>query len=279
MKHCQQCNLDFPGSYRFCGSCGGALSDSTRCPGCGELTEARWTFCTNCGGQLLSRSKGDRAVQSDSPSPVRTSAGPPSSFSPVTSPAQPETTHAFEHQSNNGGLHEWYAAPDLFDETTQTTAAPIVRQELVPPTTIAVPSVAAHPHAGNGKTAPTLTMLAAYGKPEADPPELQSRHALLLGLLFLVFVAVLGVGGWYWWTHRASAAQSPPRIESTTAPGAADSSSSSSSTSAATIASEQSLASNAADEEWKRLREQRINAKPSDSDAVIASLNDAEKKY
>ena len=67
MKHCQQCNLDFPSSYHFCGSCGGALSDSTRCPGCGELAEAKWTFCTNCGGQLLSESKGDRALPSDAP--------------------------------------------------------------------------------------------------------------------------------------------------------------------------------------------------------------------
>ena len=120
-------------------------------------------------------------------------------------------------------------------------------------------------------------MLAAYGKPETDPPEIQSRHALLLGLLFLIFVGVLGAGVLYWWTHRASATQSPPQIESTTAPKAADSSSSS--TSAATTASGQSFAGNPADEEWKRLREKRISAKPSDSSAVISSLDDAERKY
>ena len=280
MKHCQQCNLDFPGSYRFCGSCGGALSDSSRCPGCGELTEGRWSFCTNCGSQLLSGSKGDRALPSDVPELAGTSAGPPSSFStPVTSPSLTETTHAFEQQSKNAALQEWYAAPDLLDETTQTPATPMLRQELAPKTTVAAPRVTAHPQAGNGKAPPTLTMLAAYGKSETAPPEWQTRHALLLGLLFLVFVGVLGAGGVSWWTHRASAAQSPPQIESTTAPKAADSSSSSSSTSAATTASERSSAVSPADEEWKRLREKRISAKPSESSAVIASLDDAEKKY
>ena len=142
---------------------------------------------------------------------------------------------------------------------------------------MAAPRVTAHPQAGNGKTAPTLTMLAAYGKSETDQPEWQGRQLLLLGLVFLIFVGVLGAGGWYWWTHRASAAQSPPQIESTTAPKAADSSSSS--TSAATTASERSFAGSPADEEWKRLREKRISAKPSDSSAVIASLDEAEKKY
>ena len=280
MKHCQQCNLDFPGSYRFCGSCGGALSDSTRCLGCGELAEAKWTFCTNCGGQLLSESKGDRALPSDDPEPAKISAGPPSSFStPVTSPSQTETTQPSGQQLNSGALHEWYAAPDLFEETTETPAAPIPRHELVPKTTVAAPQVIAHPQAGNGKAAPTLTMLEAYGKSETAPPEWQGRRALLLGLLFLIFVGVLGAGGWYWWTHRASAAQSPPQIESTTAPKSADSSASSSSTSAAKPASERSLVSSPADEEWRRLREKRISAKPSESSAVIASLDDAERKY
>ena len=37
MKHCPKCNLDFPDAYKFCGSCGGAVSDSRRGPGCGEL--------------------------------------------------------------------------------------------------------------------------------------------------------------------------------------------------------------------------------------------------
>lgn len=277
MKHCQECNLDFPGSYRFCGSCGGALSDSTRCPGCGELAEARWAFCTSCGGQL-SRSKGEPALNSDAPELAGISAGQPSSFSvPIASPSQKQTSHAVERQSNNGTFQEWYASPDLFEETTQTTAAPILRQELAPKTTIAVPQVTAPPETGNGKTAPSLTMLAAYGQPEPAAPETQSRHGLLLGLLFLVFVVVLVAGGWYLLAHRTPAAQSPPRIESTTASQAADSSSSS--TSAAKPGSERSLVSSPADLEWKRLREQRIGAKPSESSAVVSALAEAEKKY
>ena len=202
---------------------------------------------------------------------------------PVAAISQTPTMHAFE-QTKHSALHEWYAAPDLFEEETQTPAAPILRQELVPTATVAAPQVAAlpqagngKPHVGNGKAPPTLTMLAAYGKRETEPTEVQGRHALLLGLLFLIFVGVLGAGSWYWWKHRAAAVQAPPRIESTTAPNSADSSSSS--TSAVTTASERSSASNPADEEWKQLREKRIGVKPSDSSGVIAALDDAEKKY
>src|SRR5262249_21689708 len=54
MKHCEQCNLDFPDHFRFCGSCGGGLVDTRKCPSCGELTESRWPFCTSCGSQLSS---------------------------------------------------------------------------------------------------------------------------------------------------------------------------------------------------------------------------------
>jgi len=50
--------------------------------------------------------------------------------------------------------------------------------------------------------------------------------------------------------------------------------SSSATTTAAPIAP-----SGGAEEEWKRLREKRIGAKPAESSAVIASLDDAEKKY
>jgi hypothetical protein len=274
MKHCQPCNLDFPSAYRFCGSCGGGLSDSIRCPGCGELAEAKWTFCTSCGGPLSSESKGDRALPPDVPPPANIPAGPASS---LATPSQNQNNYPPEQQSKDSVLQEWYAAPDLFEETTQTTATPILRHELVPTTTVAAPQVIAQPQARNGKAPPTLTMLAAYGKPETDPPEQQSRSALLVGLLFLVLVAVLAAGGWYWWTHRAAAAQSQPQVQSTTAPRTADSTSSS--TSATTTAPKQSSAGNLADEEWKRLREKRIGAKPSDNSAVIASLDDAEKKY
>ena len=124
-------------------------------------------------------------------------------------------------------------------------------------------------------------MLAAYGESgRTASPEWQRHHLLLVGLLLLVFFGVLGFGGWYWWTHRASVAQSPPQAASTNAPAAADSSSSSASTaSSATTTAAPIATSGGAEEEWKRLREKRISAKPSESSAVIASLNEAEKKY
>jgi len=175
---------------------------------------------------------------------------------------------------------EWYAASELFEETTQTTAPPIPRRNLIPKTTVAVPGATAHPQSGNGKTPPTLTMLAAYGKSETNAPaEWSGWPRLFVGLFLLIFFGLLGFGGWYWWTQRASVAQSPPRADSTNAPVAADSSSSTSSTSTATTTSGQATTSSPADEEWKRLRERRSNAKPSESNAIIAAFEDAEKKY
>src|SRR5216684_3436351 len=243
MKHCQECNLDFPDSYRFCGSCGGALSHSLTCHGCGELVESKWTFCTNCGRGLSPEVPTSQAIPSEAPE-----------FREITAAASP-------------------AIP-----TSQTTPAP---QDLVPRTTIAVPIPAAHPRSGNGKAPPTLTMLAAYGESgRTASPEWQRHHLLLVGLLLLVFFGVLGLGGWYWWTHRAAVAQSPPQAASTNAPAVADSSSSSASTaSSAPTTSAPIATSGGAEEEWKRLRERRISAKPSESSAIIASLNEAEKKY
>src|SRR5215471_10176190 len=54
MKRCEKCNVDFPDSFRFCGSCGRALTDSQPCTNCGELNESKWTFCTSCGHALSS---------------------------------------------------------------------------------------------------------------------------------------------------------------------------------------------------------------------------------
>jgi hypothetical protein len=122
-------------------------------------------------------------------------------------------------------------------------------------------------------------MLTGYGDSGTTAlPEWQRRHLLLVGLLLLVFFGVLGFGGWYWWTHRASAAQSPVQADSATAPVAADSASSSA-TSTATITSPPMAASGGADEEWKRLREKRIGAKPSEASEIITAFEDAEKKY
>ena len=185
-----------------------------------------------------------------------------------------------EQQSTNVPLQEWYAAADLFDESSETTATPSPRQDLVPRATIASAQVVARPPAGNGKTAPTLTMLSAYGASDtAAPAEWKGRHVLLVGILLLVFFGVLGFGGWYWWTHRASAAQSQPQVDSSTVPTGGDSASSSTSASRATKTSERTIANDPASEELKRLREKRISAKPSEASQIIASLAEAEKKY
>ena len=279
MKHCEKCSLDFPASYRFCGSCGGSLNDSLRCQGCGALVESKWTFCTTCGRTLSPGETSGQSVLPDVLEPAHLSSAS-SAPSPASPTLQSRTASEAEPPSQRS-IQEWYATPDLFDEDSETTATSVPHQALVPKPTIASPQLAA-PAAGNGKAAPTLTMLSAYGQVEASrPAESQGRHGLglLIGVVLLVFFGVLGFGGWYWWTHRALAAQSPPPAETTNIPSAADSSSSASSASKASSSSVATKAVDGADREWKQLREKRIGAKPSDASEVINSLAEAEKKY
>src|SRR6267143_1934487 len=107
MKHCQQCNLDFPDSYRFCGSCGGPLSDSIRCPGCGELAEGKWVFCTNCGKKF-----GAAEATISLPDASRPAEIPAPSIPRSSTPYPPErSAHLPEQQAKNVSVQEWYAAP------------------------------------------------------------------------------------------------------------------------------------------------------------------------
>lgn len=282
MKHCQQCNLDFPDSFRFCGSCGGALPNSLSCQGCGELVEAKWTFCTNCGKSLSERPS-DRVPPSSAPQPPEIVAGPvPRSATLRTSPPPTLTMPSAEgpsattRQRVEEAGQEWYAAPELFDESDETTATPIPRNDLVP-ATVAVST--AQPHSGNGRTPPTLTMLTAYGESKTNAsPEWPRRHGLLVGLLLLIFFGLLGLGGWYWWTHRVSVAQ-PPVQTAATAPSVDSSSSALPGPAAALNTAARTTTNGGAEEEWKRLREKRIAAKPSETTEVIAAFEDAEKKY
>lgn len=279
MKHCEKCSLDFPASYRFCGSCGGPLKDSLRCQGCGELVESKWAFCTTCGKTLSPAVSSGQSVLPEilEPALLRST----SSASSPASPALQTATASETEPPSQRSIREWYAAPDLFDEDGETTATSLSRQALVPTPTIASPHLVAPAVAGNGKAAPTLTMLSAYGQAETSAPqEGRGRYGLglLIGLASLVFFGVLGFGGWYWWTHRALAAQSPPPIETLNVPAATDSSSSSSAPKANT-ASVATKAVDGADGEWKRLREKRIEAKPADASEVINSLAEAERKY
>jgi hypothetical protein len=277
MKHCQECNLDFPDSYRFCGSCGGALRQSLTCQSCGELVESKWTFCTNCGKGLLPETTTSQAPPSEVPEFRDIPAASPI---PVVAASQTMPAPVTEQRTGNGAPQEWYAAPDLFEDADETTAAPSLPRELIPRTTIAVPITPGHRESGNGKAPPTLTMLSAYGESGTNAsPEWQRHHLLLVGLLLLVFFGVIGFGGWYWWTHRAPVAQTTPQAASPNAPAVADSSSSAATASTAATTSAPIATSAGAEEEWKRLREKRISAKPSETGAVVASLSEAEKKY
>ena len=170
MKHCPKCNLEFPDSLRFCGSCGGSLSDSLRCASCGELTEGKWTFCTSCGKPLSPDSANDQAPTPKTPEPVDLPE-PPSS-SPIPSiPAPPTLTIPSAEQSaardrqrpERVAPQEWYSAVDLYDDSTTATPAPIPRQEKLVETMVPTPQAIARAHARDDRTAPALTMLSAYG--------------------------------------------------------------------------------------------------------------------
>jgi len=281
MKHCQQCNLDFPDSFRFCGSCGGALSNSLSCQGCGELVEAKWTFCTNCGKSLSERPN-DRVTQSKTPEPSDLAAAPvprsstPRTPPPPTLPLPSERTTANTRQRVEEVTgQEWYATPELFDESDETTIS-ITRNDLVP-RTAAVST--AQSQSGNGKSPPTLTMLSAYGESRSSlPPEGARPQRLLVGLLLLVFFGLIGFGGWYWWTHRGVVAHLPAQVDATKAPPADSSASALRPPSGETTAA-RTTTNGGAEEEWKRLREKRVGAKPSETKEIIAAFEDAENKY
>ncbi len=274
MKHCQECNLDFPDSYRFCGSCGGAISHALSCQGCGELVESKWTFCTNCGKGLSAESPNSQASRSKAPEFQDVPAALPI---PVVAASQTMPAPVPGHRGN-GAPKEWYAVPDLFGDVDETTAASSLPRELIPKTKIAVPITPDHRQFGNGKEPPTLTMLSTYGDSGTGAsPEWQRHHLLLGGLLLLVFFGVLGFGGWYWWAHRATVTQSPAaQSDSHGAPNATDPSASAS-IAAPTIATARTTSG--VEEEWKRLRERRIGAKSSETGEIIAAFEGAEKKY
>ncbi|SRR6266498_2084925 len=285
MKHCPKCNLDFPDAYRFCGSCGGSLSDSRRCPGCGELTEAKWTFCTSCGKPLSSDSASAQASPPKTPEPADTTTLPGSSPTPhipapptLTMPSSEQPTATDGQRPEKVTPQEWYSAADLYDDSTTATPAPIPRQDRVLETTAPIRQVIAPSQAKDERSAPSLTMLSAYGEPEA-PSQFRWWHGAILGLFILLFVGGLGIGGWYWWSHRGSVAQITPPADSNTSSLPENSSTSPSSKPTSTIAPGQMTTSRSADEEIKRLRERRIGAKPSESSEIIAAFEDAEKKY
>src|SRR5437879_3034450 len=228
MKHCPKCDLDFPVSYKFCGSCGVGLPDSHTCQNCGEVVDSKWGFCTGCGKSLSSNEISGQTVAPEIPEPIGRAAQ--SSFPP---PKILNTVQVATNQTKSVPLDEWYADSDLLDEAAERTVTAVPAQDIVPRIE-AAPKLITHSPNGNGKTAPTLTMLSGYGQPETiAPPEGRGLPKVLVGFLLLAFFAMVGFGTVYWWTHRASAAHVSPQPE-TLAPEASRSSAPAASTSAPT---------------------------------------------
>ena len=262
MKHCQLCNLNFPAGYRFCGLCGGHLTDSITCLECGELVDSKWKFCTGCGKTLIDESitmnVHPAASQTDSELPLKTSAAD-------TSP------------------REWYAAPELFEKGEEITAPPVrgdERPASFPPATQArsTPLVWGTNRSGsrNSRDIPTLTMLSAYGQPEpVQKTGTPTRYPVVIGGVLIVAITLLGSGGLYLWSRPSA---SPSNTE--TLPGQSHHGipNQFASTSAGETPAERAVA-NYADEEWKRLREKRVGAKASEADHVTHLLEEAEEKY
>jgi len=201
-------------------------------------------------------------------------------------PPQTMTTTSSGQRLEKSAFQEWYAAPDLFGETSESTLTPIRHQELVPKTTVMAPQATvagpkptAHPQSGNGKTPPTLTMLAAYGGTETTaPPEGQPRYGLTrrVSVANRLCIVVLEAG-----TGDAScfSCATPSPANPSNAPAAADSSSSASLPSSAPKTAVLIGKMAAPRKEWKRLREKRIGAKPSETSEVITAFEEAEKNY
>lgn len=325
MKHCQSCNLDFPDTCRFCGSCGGALSDARPCPGCGELIKTTWTFCTKCGRRLSSEAISGQASSPEISKPAEMSAPPPSSSStprtppprtlilPDAEPLRSDTESSRDKAAQYAGPVEWYASADPYEAATaprsdrleekayppsHSPSANVVRDsqspnryqvpdvpdvamtgQAPPAPTQALPVTA--PETSPSRSAPTLSMMESYGRKPEIPSQFRWWHGATLGLVFLLFVGGLGIGGWYWWSHRSSA--TPPPSAKSGAPSqgslSEDPSQSSAQTDKPTTTSTQTASDRPANEEFRELRDRRINGQPSESSEIIAALEKAEKKY
>ncbi len=285
MKHCPKCNLEFPDSLRFCGSCGSALTEFRRCPSCGELTEGKWTFCTSCGKSLSPDTTSAQVSPPKTLEPANLPASPSSTPAPrtpapptLTLPSSEQSIHIDGQRTEKATPQEWYSA-DLYDDSTTAAPAPPLRpQERVLETKALIPHVTAATPAKDERSAPALTMLSAYGEPEA-PSQFRWWHGAILGLFVLLFISGLGIGGWYWRSHRGSVAQVTPSADSNNAPVPESSATFPSSTSTSQTLPAQTTTTNSADQEIKLLRERRTSAKPAESAEIIAAFQGAEKKY
>lgn len=251
MKHCQPCNFDFPDDRRFCGSCGGPLSDSTTCEFCGDVIESKWKFCTGCGHTL-------------------------------TRGAALENSHTQGSSVESSSTPEWYAAPELLrehdDMTVESPRSNKFVNTIPPPRKYPAPLVASGNGESlrNGKDVPTLSMLSAYG--ESEPVTrlpMPRRYSIVVSLTLFAFFVLVSFGGWYVWAHRTSAGSSRAELPT----GKEQSAIGNQSPARADEAAPNRRGTDNADDEWKRLKHERINASPAEWETIIAALEQAEERY
>lgn len=217
------------------------------CPPCDlEFPDHFW-FCGACGGALTSR--------------VRCSG-----CGEFTDTEWPFCT--------NCGTKLSASAADLHDEETTTKAPALSHQRRVVPDTRATQAMDSH-LLSEARSAPTLTILSAYGEPEAQPP-FRWWHGAIFGFLLLLFLGVLGIGGWYLWSPSRSVTQTAQPSNPNPGPHAENVSTAPSFEPTSTITPQEV---HSADEEITRLRERRIVANTSETIEIISALEQAEKEY
>lgn len=134
---------------------------------------------------------------------------------------------------------------------------------------------AIHP-ASEAKSAPTLTILSSYSEPET-PSQFRWQHGLIVGFLLVLFVSLLGIGGWYLWRRPLPQISQSSNFTPGTTPENLSTPPSYRPTPA--ITAPKAPIVSIADEEIKQLRERRTGAKPSERAEITSALEQAEKKY
>ena len=170
-------------------------------------------------------------------------------------------------------------AADLYDEETMSTArVPSLERNVVHETRDLTPQVRATHTGSEARILPTLTILSSYSEPETLS-RFRWRHGVIFGFFLLLFVSVLGKGGWYLWSQRQSITQTSQQSNSNPEPTAENPSTAPSYQPTSAITPQQATIASNADEEIKQLRDKRNGAKPSERVEIISALEQAENKY
>ena len=148
----------------------------------------------------------------------------------------------------------------------------------VPESRTAIPEVRASDSASETRSAPTLTILSAYGESEA-PSEFRRWHGVVLGFLLLAFVSAVGIGSWYLLSQGRTVTQTSQPINAVPGTSSENSSTAPSQQSTSSTPPQKVTIDSTADEEIKRLQEKRIGATPSEGEEIISALQQAEKRY